>query len=126
MSVFWTIEAHNGLKKKRKPQEAKRVKNLFQFNQIFEKVPHFAVKDICQCHQLAYLDVHAVGFDLGITALGDWETHQIHAGNYLLLCELILIAHLLDAAANAHVHSDFLYHNYPHILIFRNKETSMY
>ena len=102
------------------------MKKLFQFNQIFEKVPHFAVKDICQCHQLAYLDVHAVGFNLGIAAFGDWETHQIHAGNYLLLCEFILVAHLLDVAANVHVHSDFLYHNYPHILIFRNKETSMY
>ena len=99
------------------------IKILFQ---IFKKFTHFAVKDICQCHQLAYFDVHAVGFNLGITAFGDREPHQIHAGDHLLLRELILVAHLLDVAANAHVHSDFLYHNYPHILIFRNKETSMY
>ena len=78
--------------------------------QIFEKVSYFTVQNLGQSNQLADFDIHTIGFNLGITALGDRDAHQIHFGNDLILFEFTLVAPFLNVAANTHIHSDLLYH----------------
>ena len=73
--------------------------------------------------QFTDFDVHTVCFQLCVSALGDRDPHEIQTGDHLILCELVLITHLLNIPANVQVRSYFL-----HIVFlinkFRNKESS--
>ena len=66
------------------------------------------MKDPCECKEFADFDVHPVCFQLGVSALGDGNPHEIQTGDYLILCESIKITHLLNVSADVQVGSYFL------------------
>lgn len=67
------------------------------------------MKDPCECKEFADFDVHPVCFQLGVSALGDGNSHEIQTGDYLILCESIKITHLLNVSADVQVGSYFLH-----------------
>ena len=67
------------------------------------------MKDFSECEQLTDFDVHPVCFQLGVSAFGDWESHEIQTGDHLILCELVMITHLLNIPADVQVWPYFLH-----------------
>lgn len=67
------------------------------------------MKNLCECKEFTDFDVHPVCFQLGVSALGDGNPHEIQTDNYLILRESIKITHLLDVSADVQVGSYFLH-----------------
>lgn len=67
------------------------------------------VEDFSKGNKFRYLDVHAVGFQLGIGTFGHRNSHQIQFCNDLILGKFIRITDCLDIFADIHVWSDLLH-----------------
>ena len=67
------------------------------------------MEDFCKGNKFRYLDVHTVGFQLGIGTFGHRNSHQVQFCNDLVLCKFICITDGLDIFADIHIWSDFLH-----------------
>ena len=67
------------------------------------------VEDFSKGNKFRYLDVHTVGFQLGIGTFGHRNSHQVQFCNDLVLCKFICITDGLDIFADIHIWSDFLH-----------------
>ena len=67
------------------------------------------MEDFCKGNKFRYLDVHTVGFQLGIGAFGHRNSHQVQFCNNLILSEFIRITDGLYIFTDIHIWSDFLH-----------------
>ena len=56
-----------------------------RLNQSAEKFRNFRVKNFAERNKLADFDIHSVGFNFGIGAFGYFNSHELKAGDYLIL-----------------------------------------
>ena len=70
------------------------------------------VEDFSKGNKFRYLDVHTVGFQLGIGTFGHRNSHQVQFCNDLVLCKFICITDGLDIFADIHIWSDFLHNTF--------------
>lgn len=62
-------------------------------------------------YSFAYFNVHAASFDFCIAAFRYFESHNLQAGDCLILCQAGTLPKPVDIVINIHIWSDFLHYN---------------
>jgi len=63
--------------------------------------------------QLTDFNIHAVGFQLGVGALGDVQPHQLELCDHLVLCHGSAPAQALDIVSDVHIGPYLLHLSHP-------------